>query len=286
MWGDGEGLSSCRALRTTPFSESPDAIHIQQCRFRSEEVVQNPDMTITNKYFGQTAAEYDAKRRHSRTWAAETAAFEKLVHSAMEQGPIKSVLDIPCGTGRWIPFFQDQNVQYRGVDVSKDMIAVAMTNVGGGDTANIQLIEHDCFQYLPAHRNEFDLTISTRFLNWWHTDTAISIIEALCAASRKFVIIHIRVHENALQVTFRRIVKWPKFVGKYAKAVAGALRKGRLTFKHNVLDIESHPRKTVEDRIKALGWTIQERIVAKRLAYAKVEFWLMRKDEAHRSPPP
>jgi len=242
-------------------------------------------MTITKKYFGQTAAEYDAKRRHSRTWAAETAAFEQLVHSAVKQGPVKNVLDIPCGTGRWIPFFRDQKVQYRGVDVSKDMIAIALANIGNTNLADIQLVEQDCFQYLPAHRNEFDLAVSTRFLNWWPTDTTISIIEALCAVSRKFVIIHIRVHENAWQVRLRRIVKWPKFVGKYAKAMVHALRKGRLTFKHNVLDIESHPRNIVEDRVKALGWTIQERIVAKRLAYAKVEFWLMRKDETQRSSP-
>lgn len=237
-------------------------------------------MTITNKYFGQTAKEYDAKRRHSRTWAAESDAFQDLFQTAARTSPIRSVVDIPCGTGRWIPFFQGRQIDYTGVDVSRDMIAIAAREIRRPDAESVRIVEQDCFQYLPAHRNEFDLAVSTRFLNWWDTDAAVSIIESLCGASKKFVIIHIRVHENALQVAFRRMVKWPKFVARYAAAVFRTLQEGRLAFHHNVLDIESHPRKFVEGRIRDLGWSIQERIVAKRLVYAKVELWLLRKEEA------
>jgi len=57
-------------------------------------------------------------------------------------------------------------------------------------------------------------------------------------------------------------------------------KEGRLSFRQNVLDVESHPRKLVEDHIQALGWTILERVVTKRLVYANVEIWLLQKDEA------
>ncbi len=236
-------------------------------------------MTITKKYFGKTAMEYDAKRRHSRTWLTETSALEDFYRTAAQSGPIRTVLDIPCGTGRWIPFFQDRNIDYTGVDVSKDMIAVAARSVRESDVRNVRILEQDCFQYLPARQDEFDLVVSTRFLGWWHTDTAMSLIESLCAASKKFVIIHLRVHDNRFQVAFRRLVKWPKFVARYLAAVFRSWKAGGLSLKHNVLDIESHPRELVEDRIQALGWTILERVVTKRLVYANVEIWLMQKDE-------
>jgi SAM-dependent methyltransferase len=241
-------------------------------------------MTITNKYFGQTAIEYDAKRRHSRTWAAENGAFQDLFHLASRSAPIESAVDIPCGTGRWIPFFQDRNIRYTGVDVSKDMLAIASRQIRDGDAGEVRLVEHDCFQYLPAHRGEFDLAVSTRFLNWWHTDRAVSIIESLCGVSRSFVIIHIRVHDHDLQVGLRRVVKLPKFIARYVAEVVRSLKQGRVVLKHNVLDIESHPRRLVEDRIKALGWKVQEKMVVKRLVYASVEFWLLRKDETERPP--
>ncbi|NLF71048.1 MAG: class I SAM-dependent methyltransferase [Candidatus Anammoximicrobium sp.] len=237
-------------------------------------------MTITQKYFGQTALEYDAKRRQSRSWLTETGAVEDFFRTAAQSGPIRSVLDIPCGTGRWIPFFQDQDIDYTGVDVSQDMIAVARRSVREDDARNVRILEQDCFQYLPARQDEFDLVVSTRFLGWWHTETALSLIESLCAASKKFVIIHLRVHNNGFQVGFRRLVKWPKFVGRYGAAVFRSWKEGRLSFRQNVLDVESHPRKLVEDHIQALGWTILERVVTKRLVYANVEIWLLQKDEA------
>ncbi len=228
-------------------------------------------MTITDKYFGQTASEYDAKRRHKGSWTTENGAVENMFLRAAQSGPIRSVLDIPCGTGRWIPFFQERDVDYTGVDISKDMIAIA--------TRRFERVTRGTCRSWSRTVSSICRHIETSLI-WrsppdsWAGGIRTRRFRSLshCArASKRYVIIHLRVHDNSLQVGFRRIVKWPKFVVRYFSAVFRALKEGRLALKHNVLDVESHPRKIVEDRIKALGWTILERAVTKRLVYATVE---------------
>ena len=69
-------------------------------------------------YYGQTAKDYDAKRQ-GITWELEN---EFLIAGL---DGVKSVLDCPVGTGRFLPFYQERKIKCVGVDISQDMLAQA-----------------------------------------------------------------------------------------------------------------------------------------------------------------
>ena len=67
-------------------------------------------------YYGQTAKDYE-KTRQGGTWERENAFL-----LAGLKG-VKSVLDCPVGTGRFLSFYQERKIKCVGVDISKDMLA-------------------------------------------------------------------------------------------------------------------------------------------------------------------
>lgn len=74
-------------------------------------------------YYGHKAASYDAKRRDSRKWKEEYRLIERMV----TEGP---VLDVPVGTGRFIPIYRAKGLAFEGADISSDMMAEAVTRYG------------------------------------------------------------------------------------------------------------------------------------------------------------
>jgi SAM-dependent methyltransferase len=69
-------------------------------------------------YYGEHAQGYEAKRKRNPLWQKEQDAVDALV----SKGP---VLDVPIGTGRYIPIYQRKGLDFVGVDISPDMIAEA-----------------------------------------------------------------------------------------------------------------------------------------------------------------
>lgn len=73
-----------------------------------------------------------------------------------------SVVDIPFGTGRFVPFYDEFGYRITGLDASGNMLEAAKASLGElygkctcvtGDAAD-----------LPFADNQFDLVVSTRFL--------------------------------------------------------------------------------------------------------------------------
>lgn len=107
---------------------------------------------LSDWYYGKHATGYEAKRRKSRIWAAENRAVESFV----ERGP---VLDVPIGTGRYIPIYQSKGLDFVGVDISPDMIAEAKKRADF--EAHIGSVTD-----LPFNRRQFATAVCTRLMNW------------------------------------------------------------------------------------------------------------------------
>ncbi|HRE79889.1 MAG TPA: class I SAM-dependent methyltransferase [Opitutaceae bacterium] len=80
------------------------------------------DTTYTGKnaYYGQVATQYDEDRKVEALWGVE----QDYVRRWVETLPAGSkVLDVPCGTGRFVPFFANRNLTLLARDISADMVA-------------------------------------------------------------------------------------------------------------------------------------------------------------------
>lgn len=76
-----------------------------------------------DKYHGDVSKGYDAKRESQPKWVWEQQVIEKWL-SELPEG--SWVLDIPCGTGRFIPFYEEHGLWCHAVDKSEDQIYEAI----------------------------------------------------------------------------------------------------------------------------------------------------------------
>jgi len=115
---------------------------------------------VGNVYYGNHARGYDAKRSQTKRWQYENRAVEKFLDKLP---PGLSVLDIPCGTGRFFPLYSRKQLQVTGVDISRDMLAQAAQCIDPKDTQRYNLLLGDALNIAFAE-NTFDVIVCVRFL--------------------------------------------------------------------------------------------------------------------------
>ena len=110
-------------------------------------------------YYKGRAENYNKKRLKQEWWHVEQTQMKDLLDSLPRN---LKVVDIPFGTGRFVPFYDELGYEISGLDASGDMIEAARSALGPlydkcactvGDAAN-----------LPYGDGAFDLVVSTRFL--------------------------------------------------------------------------------------------------------------------------
>lgn len=110
-------------------------------------------------YYQRVAKNYEVKRRKQDWWHVEQEQMQELL-ATLPNG--LSVVDIPFGTGRFVPLYREKGFKIAGLDASSDMIGTAKDILGEafegvdarvGDAAD-----------LPFKDGAFDLLVSTRFL--------------------------------------------------------------------------------------------------------------------------
>lgn len=117
------------------------------------------DIPVGNRYFGGMAACYDDNRISSEAWKWE----DRVIASHLSRcAPGKRVLDVPFGTGRFVPHYLQAGCIVFGVDASEDMLEGARRTHGASLDA-MQLLVSDASD-LPFPDNDFDLAVCFRFL--------------------------------------------------------------------------------------------------------------------------
>lgn len=106
-----------------------------------------------DKYYGEAAKNYDAARCHSLRWANEQRAVADMVFS----GP---VLDCPLGTARFASIYRGKGLDFIGVDISADMLAVARNRYPEIDARQGSIFA------LPFEDKTFATVVCTRLLDW------------------------------------------------------------------------------------------------------------------------
>lgn len=109
----------------------------------------------TLSYTGQKAIDYDAKRMNSKKWKTENIAVESLLPY-----DARSVVDIPCGTGRFFDLYKARNLHYVGVDASFDMLDQSRAK-----HRDAELLQGD-IRNLGKSFPQFDVAVCCRLTGW------------------------------------------------------------------------------------------------------------------------
>jgi ubiquinone/menaquinone biosynthesis C-methylase UbiE len=111
-------------------------------------------------YYGDRAAQYDERRMVLPTWQAEQTAMKHLL-SDLPDG--LAVLDVPFGTGRFVPLYMEREMEISGLDGSEEMIAQALSKYPDAlEGADVRIGTSTA---LPWPDGSFDLTVCFRFLS-------------------------------------------------------------------------------------------------------------------------
>jgi ubiquinone/menaquinone biosynthesis C-methylase UbiE len=121
-----------------------------------------------NQYYGDVAEGYTERRSKQDWWHTEQAIMRDLLRDVPDGS---SVLDVPFGTGRFVPYYLEKGMAVHGIDISDEMIAAAGKELGPQfEKCTAKVGDATKLQYPDA---SFDLVVSFRFL-----DTILSFGDA------------------------------------------------------------------------------------------------------------
>lgn len=141
------------------------------------------DYSAREHYQGEVANRYLEERTGDRKWKLEQELMARLI-GALPRG--SSILDVPLGTGRYLPFYERGGHHVIGLDVSKDMMKQAevgetLTAAVLGDVTSIPLADH-----------AVDHVVSTRLMNWLPAPVFTRALAEIARVARHGVILGIR----------------------------------------------------------------------------------------------
>ena len=111
---------------------------------------------VGNVYHGKEATDYDEKRFRKKQWQVEEAFMKEFLQKVKP----KTVLDVPVGTGRFLPLY---DCPVTGVDISYQMLQQAKKKASLLKKKYTQVYE-SIYNYTP--KQVFDLVVCVRFLYW------------------------------------------------------------------------------------------------------------------------
>jgi SAM-dependent methyltransferase len=123
------------------------------------EIKLRPDNGDT--YYGARASDYNAVRLQQAHWHEENKIVENLIDNIPE---LTTVLDVPCGTGRFFEFFSRKNLAVTGMDLSAEMLAEAARVLNGLDEDAFFDLRRGSATQMPFADSSFDLVVCVRFL--------------------------------------------------------------------------------------------------------------------------
>jgi ubiquinone/menaquinone biosynthesis C-methylase UbiE len=198
---------------------------------------------LARKYTGDAALEYDGTRTGSAKWRGEQHAVCKLLERLP---PGSRLLDIPVGSGRFVPFYQEHGIVATGMDRSPDMLAQARLKVVSGKMP-VDLRDGDIFA-IDAPSESFDCALSIRLLNWIDTAQMCLAVGELARVSNRHVVVGMRHY-----VPLKELAPWsPRFRGQLLRRFLG---KDGLVF---------HSRSDVYGAFAAVGLRIVDDIAVEQ----------------------
>jgi len=145
----------------------------------------------TDFYKGVVSSGYVEERKNRKTWRMEDKIIQEYLNNLSD---IKNVLDVPFGTGRFVPYYLKKNLDVYGLEISPSMIEEAKKNLGD-DFLKCNTIVGNSIQ-IPFEDNKFDLIVCVRFLTAIITfDEVLLSLKEFSRTTRKYFLLEIGVRD-------------------------------------------------------------------------------------------
>jgi len=142
----------------------------------------------------QVAEDYDFHRfssperqkRNARKWAAIRAALR-------ETTGVRTILDLPCGTGRFTGALAREGYEIIGSDISLEMLhKAASQETQTGQQLSIRGYVQANAEALPLRNDALDCVVSIRFMMHVDPVTRVRMLREFGRVSRRWVIVDYR----------------------------------------------------------------------------------------------
>jgi ubiquinone/menaquinone biosynthesis C-methylase UbiE len=141
-------------------------------------------------YRGAEAAQYDARRTSTRASQRKWNNELHIVDAILTALPARStVLDLPCGTGRFNALLARHGCRHVGADISLDMLK--QSRLASAHNGALRLVSCDAEQ-TPFADESFDYVLCMRFFNLIPFEIASLVLHEMARVSRKGVVVEIR----------------------------------------------------------------------------------------------
>lgn len=148
------------------------------------------------------AADYDSHRFKGKRRVARNQSKWEAIQSALKIAqPVKKMLDIPCGTGRFTPDLAKLGYQMVGADISVPMMAEARKL--RSEESLYGYVQADA-ENLPFPDNSLDCILSIRFMHHIDSNTRIRILRDMARVSCRWLIIDYR-HRYSFRYCMRAV---------------------------------------------------------------------------------
>jgi ubiquinone/menaquinone biosynthesis C-methylase UbiE len=200
----------------------------------------HPDWELKKAHYQQQEVvdAYDARRFKGGLAGPKSERKWRMILRATRGLPdIKTVLDVPCGTGRFTSRILEHGWRLVNGDISRPMLAAAHAYTPG----HKGFVGAACMnaEALPFADASLDLVISIRFLMHVPHDTRIAIFREFARVTKRWVVIDVR-HKYCINLYWKKLrrglgmkVKVPEH--RYClRELEVDLRQGGLTIKRKV----------------------------------------------------
>jgi ArsR family transcriptional regulator len=125
------------------------------------EAVRKRRAEMAANYFSANAASWDA----IRSLHADDEQVEKAMVALVGKKPFQAMLDLGTGTGRLLELFAPLYRRATGIDMSRDMLAVARANLDRAGLSRVQVRQGDIY-LLPVPAGQYDLVTLHQVLHY------------------------------------------------------------------------------------------------------------------------
>ena len=141
---------------------------------------------MQHRYEGNVAIQYEADRSDQLAWKRE----EKIIRKLCRQLPSGSrILDIPCGTGRLLPLFDQFQHQVWGADISLDMLK--QWPPSRMRSSALRDLVRGSAEWLPFANGAFDYVVCLRFFHLGIPKSmALGVMQEFARVAKKGIILH------------------------------------------------------------------------------------------------
>jgi ubiquinone/menaquinone biosynthesis C-methylase UbiE len=170
---------------------------------------ENNTYEAKHKYKGDIASKYNVRRQKEGKWQREQSVFKE-IFSKLPEGT--TIVDIPIGTGRFIPFYKKFGLHAKGVDISQDMINEARKEA---ESQGYEMeFKQGSADQIPLEDSTSDYVVCARLLNWLPLPIFKNMTKDFARVARTGLILHIRVSrplskEEKNKAVRARIAKHP-----------------------------------------------------------------------------